>query len=88
MQTVNANWEDAENNRQVAFSVAFTRQEKAIQIQSVTPQQVTFFCPATKNPVRTIGVWTEKGREFLKGQLHQSGRLTQLENEIEASLAV
>lgn len=88
MQTINANWEDAENNRQVAFSVAYSRQENAIEIHSVTPQQVTFLCPQTSNPVRSIGVWTEKGRELLKGQLHASGRLTQLENEIEASLAV
>jgi hypothetical protein len=88
MQTVNANWEDAENNRHVAFSVAFSRQENAIQIHSVTPQQVTFLCPETRNPVRTIGVWTDKGRALLKDQIHESGRLSQLENELEASLAV
>ncbi len=88
MQTVNANWEDEENNRQVAFSVAFSRQESAIQIHSVTPSQVTFFCPETKSPVRTIGVWTQKGRQLLEGQLHRSGRLAQLEDEIEVSLAV
>lgn len=88
MQTVSANWEDEENNRHVAFSVAYSRQESAIQIHSVTPSQITFFCPETKNPVRTIGVWTQKGRQLLEGQLHQSGRLEQLENEIETSLAV
>jgi len=88
MQTVSANWEDEENNRQVAFSVAFTRQENAIEINSLTPKQVTFFCPETKNPVRTIGVWTDKGRELLKGQLYQAGHLTELEKQIDASLAV
>ena len=88
MKTVNANWEDDENNRQVAFSVAYTQRENAIEIQSITPHQVTFFCPETKNPVRTIGVWTDKGRELLKGQLHRSGHLSQIEEQIDASLAV
>ena len=88
MQTVNANWEDEENNRQVEFSVAYTRQENAIEIQSMTPSKVTFFCPETKNPVRTISVWTDKGRELLKGQLHQSGHVEQIQQQIDASLAV
>ena len=59
-----------------------------IQIRSITPSKVTFFCPETKNPVRTIGVWTDKGRELLNGQLHQSGHFAQLEQQIDASLAV
>ena len=88
MQTVQANWEDDENNRQVEFSVAYTRQENSLEIQSITPSKVTFFCPETKNPVRTIGVWTDKGRELLKGQLHTSGNLDKIEEQVEASLAV
>ena len=88
MNTVNANWEDEENNRQVAFSVAYTQRENAVEIQSMTPRQVTFFCPETKNPVRIIGVWTDKGRELLEGQLHRSGHLSQIQEQIDASLAV
>lgn len=88
MQTVQANWEDDENNRQVEFSVGYTRQENDLQIKSMTPNKVTFFCPETKNPVRTIGVWTDKGRELLKGQLHSSGHLSKIEEQVEASLAV
>ena len=88
MKTVNANWEDEENNRHVAFSVAYTHRENAIEIQSMTPHQVTFFCPETKNPVRTIGVWTDKGRALLNGQLQQSGHLSRIREQIDASLAV
>ncbi len=88
MQTVQANWEDDENNRQVEFSVAYTRQEDNLEIKSITPSKVTFFCPETKNPVRTINVWTDKGRELLKGQLHTSGNLDKIEEQVEASLAV
>ena len=88
MQTVQANWEDEENNRQVEFSVAYTRQEDNVEIRGLTPSKVTFFCPETKNPVRTIGVWTEKGRELLKGQLHRSGHFETIEEQVEESLAV
>ena len=88
MHTIEANWEDEENNRQVAFSVEFARKDNAIEIRALTPKQVTFLCPSSSNPLRTIGVWTEKGRQLLTSQLHQSGQLAKLENQIEASLAV
>jgi len=88
MHTMEANWEDEENNRQVAFSVAYTRQDDAVEIQALTPKQVTFLCPETNHPLRTIGVWTDKGRELLADQLRDSGHLAKLETEILASLAV
>ncbi len=88
MQTIEANWEDEENNHQVAFSVAYTRKDNAVEIQALTPKQVTFLCPKTNDPIRTIGVWTDKGRELLTSQLHDSGHLSKLETEISASLAV
>ncbi len=88
MQKMEANWEDEENNRQVAVAVEFTRKENAIEIQSLTPKQVTFLCPESNNPLRSVGVWTEKGRALLTKQLHAAGYLPQLEEEIEASLAV
>jgi len=88
VQKVEANWEDEENNRQVAVAVEFTRKEDAIEIQSLTPKQVTFLCPESNNPLRSIGVWTDKGRELLAKQLHAAGYLPQLEEKIEASLAV
>lgn len=88
MHTTDANWEDEENNRQVAFSVEFARKDNAIEIKALTPKQVTFLCPSSKDPVRKIGVWTDKGRRLLTSQLHNSGQMTALENQIAASLAV
>ncbi len=88
LQQVEANWEDEENNRHVAVAVEFTRQDKAVEIQSLTPKQVTFLCPESNSPLRSVGVWTDKGRELLAKQLHAAGYLPQLEEEIEASLAV
>ncbi len=88
MQKIEANWEDEENNRHVSVAVVYTRKDDTVEIQSLTPQQVTFLCPESNNPLRSIGVWTDKGRELLAKQLHAAGYLPQLEEEIEASLAV
>ena len=88
MQTIEANWEDEENNRQVAFSVAYSQRDDAVEIKSLTPKQITFLCPESNNPVRTIGVWTDKGRELLTRQLHDGGHLPKIEKQIDASLAV
>jgi hypothetical protein len=88
MQTIESHWEDEENNRRVAFSVGYTRQAGAVEIKDLTPKQVTFLCPESKNELRTISVWTEKGRELLAHQLRTSGHLTELERQIETGLAV
>jgi hypothetical protein len=88
MQTIESHWEDAENNRRVAYSVAFRREGKNVAIKYVTPKQVTFLCPESKSPLRTVGVWTHKGRELLSHQLRTSGHLTELERQIEVGLAV
>ena len=87
-QKIEANWEDEENNRHVAVDVEFTRKENSVEIKSLTPKQVTFLCPESNHPLRSVGVWTDKGRELLAKQLHAAGYLPQLEEEIEASLAV
>ena len=88
MQKIEANWEDEENNRHVAVAVEFTRRENTVEIHSLTPKQVTFLCPESNNALRSVGVWTDKGRELLAKQLHAAGYLRQLEEEIETSLAV
>jgi hypothetical protein len=88
MQTIESHWEDAANNRRVAFSAKFTRTADAVEIQDLTPKQVTFLCPESQGELRTIGVWTEKGRELLAHQLRTSGHLTELERKIETTLAV
>lgn len=88
MQKHETMWEDEENNRHVSVEVKFTCENDSVEIQSLTPKQVTFLCPESNNPLRSVGVWTEKGRELLAKQLHAAGCLPQLEEEIEASLAV
>jgi hypothetical protein len=88
MHTIESHWEDEENNRRVAFSVGYTREAGAVELKAVTPKQVTFLCPESKNELRKISVWTDKGRELLAHQLRTSGHLTELERQIETGLAV
>jgi hypothetical protein len=86
--TIESHWHDAENNRRVAFSVAYARFGNSIAIKAVTPTHVTFTCPQSNADVRTVGVWTQKGRDLLAHQLRTSGHLTELERQIEVGLAV
>jgi hypothetical protein len=88
MKTIESHWHDAENNRRVAYSVAYAHDGQAIEIKAVTPTQVTFICPESKNELRSVGVWTQKGRDMLAHQLRTSGHLTELQREIEVTLAV
>jgi hypothetical protein len=88
MNTIETHWEDAENNRRVAYAVGYTREAGGVEIKALTPKQVTFLCPASKAELRTIGVWTDRGRELLAHQLRTSGHLTELERQIETGLAV
>ena len=88
MHMIETHWEDEENNRHVAFAVEFVRRNDAVEIQSLTPKQVTFLCPQSNAPLRSIGVWTEKGRELLANQFRASEQIAQLEKEIDAHLAV
>jgi len=88
MQKIETRWADETNNRHVSVDVEFTRTNNAVEITSVTPKQVTFLCPESNSPLRSVAVWTDKGRELLAKQLHAAGYLPQLEEEIEASLAV
>lgn len=88
MNTMDNHWEDEENNRRVAYSVGYVRQANGVEITALTPKQVTFLCPQSKTELRSIGVWTERGRELLAHQLRTSGHLTELERQIETGLAV
>ncbi|MCG8449146.1 MAG: hypothetical protein MI725_06145 [Pirellulales bacterium] len=88
MQKIETSWEDEENNRQVALAVEYTRKNDAIEIAKLTPKQVTFLCPRSKSPLRSVGVWTDKGRDLLVNQLRESGKLAAIEQEIDGSLAV
>ncbi|MCA9237393.1 MAG: hypothetical protein KDA44_18090 [Planctomycetales bacterium] len=88
MHTIESHWEDEENNRRVAYSIEYARNGESVEIKGLTPKQVTFVCPESKSPQRTIGVWTDKGRELLSHQLRTSGHLAELQEQIESGLAV
>ena len=88
MNTVQAHWEDEENNRRVEFAVDAVRGDGGLEIRSLTPQRVTFVCPHTNDDLRSVGVWTETGRQLLVDQLHNSGSFNDLEQQIESGLAV
>ena len=88
MHTIETHWEDEENNRKVAFAVQVKRTSDAVEIHSLTPKQVTFLCPQSNAPLRSIGVWTETGRELLANQFRASEQMAQLEREVDATLAV
>lgn len=88
MHTTEAHWEDEENNRRVEFSVGYTRRGDAVEIEHLTPKQVTFLCSESREPVRTIGVWTAGGRQLLTRQLQTSGKIEDVQQQVEAALAV
>jgi hypothetical protein len=82
MKSFQANWEDEENNRRVELVVNHRLDAKRVDISDVTPTRVTFLCPSSKNPLRSIGVWTEGGRRMLAKQIEAAGRLATLPQEI------
>ena len=65
MKSFQATWEDEENNRRVELVVNHRSDSTPV----VTPTRVTFLCPTTKAPLRSIGVWTEAGRRVLARQI-------------------
>jgi hypothetical protein len=88
MNTCQTNWEDAENNRRVELVVNYRLDASRVQINDVTPTRVTFLCPTSGNPVRSIGVWTGGGRRLLAKQVEAAGRLTTIKDEIAAGNVV
>ena len=88
MKTFQATWEDDENNRSVELVVNHRLDAKRVELSDVTPTRVTFLCPTTKAPLRSIGVWTEGGRRVLARQIEAAGRLATLPQEIAADKLV
>ncbi len=82
MKSCQATWEDAENNRQVELVVNYQLDATRVEISDVTPTRVTFLCPTSGKPTRSIGVWTNGGRRVLNRQLKASCRLGTLSQEI------
>ena len=82
MNSCQATWEDTENNRHVELVVNYRLDATRVEINDVTPTRVTFLCPTSGKPTRSIGVWTNGGRRVLGRQIKQSGRLSSLKQEI------
>jgi hypothetical protein len=84
MNSCQAQWEDAENNRRVELVVNYRLDATRVEINHVTPTRVTFLCPTSGEPTRSIGVWTNGGRRVLARQVKAAGRLRSLKEEIAA----
>jgi hypothetical protein len=82
MKKFQATWEDEEASRQVELVVNYQLDAERVDISDVTPTRVTFLCPKTRKPLRSVRVWTKSGRQLLARQLAAAGRLTTLAREI------
>ena len=81
MQTIQANWEDEENNRVVALSVQYSIDADEVKLREVTPTAVTFVQDA-----RTIRVHTATGARLLRKQWRAKGGVEHLEHQLTQSL--
>jgi hypothetical protein len=84
MKSCQTTWEDEENNRRVELVVNYRLDATRVEINDVTPTRVTFLCPTSGDPLKSIGVWTNGGRRVLSRQIADSGRLKTLPQEIAA----
>jgi hypothetical protein len=82
MKSYQATWEDAEASRQVELVVNYRLDAKRVDINDVTPIRVTFLCPKSRQPQRSVRVWTEGGRKLLARRAAAAGRLATLAQEI------
>jgi hypothetical protein len=82
MKTFQATWEDEETSRQVELVVNYQLDKSRVEINGVTPTRVTFLCPNTKQPLRSVGVWTNGGRRLLVKQAIEAGQLQPLAEEL------
>ncbi len=82
MKSYQATWEDAEASRHVELVVNYRLDAKRVDISDVTPTRVTIFCPKSKQPQRSVRVWTEGGQKLLARKAAAAGRLTTLAQEI------
>ncbi len=72
-------WEDEENNRTIHLHIDTQVDSSA---PAITPVRVDF---TAQN--RSIGVWTEAGKNFLRRQLEFSGQLDEILNQACAAIA-
>lgn len=82
MGTVQMTWEDEENNRQVRLTAEYSVASDSLTIRSITPTQVSFLCPTSGDALRTVRVWTDKGRELLARAFRGSDQFDALLTEL------
>jgi hypothetical protein len=82
-------WEDEAKAREIELFVHYRLDEGVVNIDAVQPTQVTLYCPAKKEPRRTLPVHTTTGRRLL-AQAYLASRQTEqsLEEEILAAHAL
>lgn len=81
MSSTNVNWEDEESNRIVSFVVDFTAGDE-VELHRLTPTKVTFLCPDTQTPIRSIGVHREAGRGVLVRAFENAGQVPELKQRL------
>ena len=82
MGTFQSTWEDEENNRRVDLVVDYRVADGQVEIANVTPQRVHFTKSRAAEPFRSVGVWTEKGRQLLAAQAQQNGWIDRVRHQI------
>ena len=82
MTSYQATWEDEENNRHVELVVNYRLDAAQVAIHDVTPTRVTFLCPESGSPLRSVRVHTGGGQQLLARQVAAAGRLATLPQEI------
>jgi hypothetical protein len=82
MGTFLANWHDENKSRNIQFSVSFANDNGDVHIKEIVPNQVTIVCPETNTSLKTMTVYTAKGREILASQIRKSHRMVELKKEI------
>lgn len=82
MNFCQVSWEDEEKNREVLFRVEYTTKNSTVHVSAITPERVTFKCPETRQPVRSIRLWTDKARKMLVRQYEESGKLAEMRERL------
>lgn len=82
-------WEDEAKAREIELFVNYGLESGVVAIQEISPTQVTLYDNATKQPLRTLPVYTSTGRRLL-ADAYLASRDTEvsLEEEILAAHAL
>ncbi len=78
MKSTLCTWEDEICNRQVQFSIGYSNENGTVEINTVTPQKVSFICPTSNSVLRCVGVNTDAGRSLLANKFRASKAFSKL----------